>query len=1117
MTLNASTFLTGNLIAASAGTGKTYQLTSRYLALLALGAKPEKMIALTFTKKAAGEFRNRIFQALAEAALDKKDHDTPSRNAAAVRVWETWTGLHLTPDWTLTPASNPVALFPAAIPMMKRAAALRCYPEQLKPEATEPALPQLTADFFANLLIRVLSKASELQLSTLDSFFNRVVAADIHRAGLSSVTPMNQLQQQRATRTALQAMLAESEKSRHHESALITLLTSIADEKGGSLLDILEKNVNTYLSLYKEFPQEHPWGKTAPFMLPDCLDTPLLTEDDIIGYQQQIDADVARLSWKKPRSYVKKTFATVANKLKAGEFNMSSSFEGWLSGEDKYLAPAAEHAIDDRLRNTIRQLKYQCSCIFLRGVQERSAAMFELLKKYYTAYRDSILSAGLCTFDDIKQGARTLLGSNSDGEESGMALTLTTKLDHWMLDEFQDTDPVQWEILSPLLKENAQYPEKTLFVVGDKKQSIYSFRGASSELFEQLRGTKDREDGYNWQASVLTNSSLSESRRSAPAIMEFTNMVFSPIEEADAEFSLHCTHASNQDKHGYVRVTALPKNNSAQTLEDACLSIGHILDELTEPTSTAQRRLKNGISVAILLRQGNAARNIVAWLRRYKPEIPVQLVEDTPLTEASPLGELLLSFFIWLKEPADKYRYNVLRVSPLGSIMHTEAAGGSNASVHTAWDAWLSLLNERGYAAVIQRLAKHLPQLSSTRMLKEWLEEAVKFDADGGSLEEWILHMRTCCRKENGSAQFVQVMTMHKSKGAEFDAVILPFLGTKAVDQPRAEGIPYFISDDKNGILIHPGNATERSNWQPLVRCEEQWKRARRDDSYNLMYVALTRARFANYILLPGGGELPETPNKEADWILQALLHKGFEISADKDAELGHQNWYNRKSLASCKAAEQQPTLPLGKVCTPRQRISPSAMMGEPRKSEDKQFSSESNSGTDFGTAVHACFEEIMWLREKQPAWLNAPVSEAQQVVAAALQQDEVQALFTRKEEMEVYNEQSIEAISVNNEWVSGTIDRLVLTEDGMGKTIAAHIIDFKTNRFDEKEGFDSFYDWLRAHYAQQMIQYRHLIAKAFDLPLEVITVSLISCPKEYRKHPARVLTYGHEELSEGR
>ena len=124
--------ISGNLIAASAGTGKTYQLTSRFMALLALGAKPEKMIALTFTKKAAGEFRNRIFQALSDGALGKSDRDFPERNGMAARVWETWTGLHLNTDMSLSESANPVALYPAAIPMLKRHPTERSSPTLLK-------------------------------------------------------------------------------------------------------------------------------------------------------------------------------------------------------------------------------------------------------------------------------------------------------------------------------------------------------------------------------------------------------------------------------------------------------------------------------------------------------------------------------------------------------------------------------------------------------------------------------------------------------------------------------------------------------------------------------------------------------------------------------------------------------------------------------------------------------------------------------------------------------------------------------------------------------------------------------------------------------------------------
>lgn len=1096
--------ISGNLIAASAGTGKTYQLTSRFVALLALGARPEKMIALTFTKKAAGEFRNRIFQALSDGALGKTDRDFPERNGLAARVWETWTGLHLNTDMSLSESANPVALYPAAIPMLKRAVAQGCFPEQLTPIPGEPALPQLNTEFFAELLLRVLSKSSDLQLSTLDSFFNRVVAADIHRAGLSSVSPMNALQQQRATRTALLAMLAESEKSSHHESALITLLSCIAEDKGGALLDLLENNVNTYLSLYKEFPEKAPWGDPIPFGLPDCSNASLMPDEEVERIQQEINELVESISWRRPRSYVKKTLSTVAIKIRKGEFKASDSFNAWLEEIEEYLAPDAELERDDQLRELVKEVKTACAKLFLRSVQERSVAMHELLSKYYSAYRESILHEGLCTFDDIKQGARQLLGHNAADEDSGMALNLTTKLDHWMLDEFQDTDPVQWEILSNLLKENAQYPDKSLFVVGDKKQSIYSFRGASAELFEQLRGTVPTKDGYDWQKHGLTNSSLKESRRSVPEIMNFTNLIFEGISEVDKEFSQHSAHASNGDKKGYVRINVLPKDKAELTLQNACQAIGDILEELTEASGQSMRRLRNGISVAILLRKGDTARSIVSWLRRYKPQIPVQLVEDSPLAEASPLGELLLSFFLWLREPADKYRYHVLKSSPLGRIMQLEDESGP-LTRSAVWDSWMSRLNTRGYAALIQDLATYLPQMDSRRMLNEWLEEAVGFDAAGGSLDEWLLHMRTCCRKENGSAQFVQVMTMHKSKGAEFDAVILPFLGSKAVDQPRAEGIPYFISEAQEGILVHPGTAAERQLWPQLLDYEDSWKQARRDDSYNLMYVALTRARYANYLLLPEQGK--EICQKESDWILEALKAKQIEATPDAPTEFGHADWYLQKTAREENQATAPLALkPLGVAKKDRNRLSPSSMAGEsaPEKTPDAVISGDS-SGADFGTRVHACFEQVSWHNAPLPSWLQHPESEAQQVVAAALQEPDVVALFTAQPGQEVYNEQSIEAINSRNEWISATIDRLILTHDEQGRVTAAHIIDFKTNKPGEREGYTRFEDWLTTHYAGQMKEYRKLIAAAFNLPAEAITLSLISCPKG---HPARVLTY---------
>lgn len=1070
--------LTGNLIAASAGTGKTYQLTSRFVALLALGAAPEKMIALTFTNKAAGEFRNRIFQTLADGAMGKPDREWPERNAVAVRVWETWTGLHLTKDWQLVPASNPVALFPASIPVLERAVRERRYPESLKPNADEPQLSLLDADFFALLLRRVVNKASDLHLSTLDSFFNRVVAADLHKAGLSSVTPMNALQEQAARRTALLAMLAAGEQSDENHQALLTLFSDVAQDKGGSTLELLENNIRIYLSLYSEFPDVAPWGQAEPFGLPDCRRVPLLTEEDFAAYEDEIRGLAESISWKgKPRCYLKRTFPGIVQKIRSGIFEPSDSMKLWLEDDEKMAPPTEEAVADARLRDLVQELRYACAALFLRRVQEKSSAMYGLLDRYVSAYRQCVLQAGRVTFDDIKQGARRLLASQDGAADESMALRLVSRLDHWMLDEFQDTDPVQWEILSRLLKENAQFGDKSLFVVGDKKQSIYSFRGATSELFEQLRGDVPTPDGYDWQHSVLTNSSLEESRRSVPEIMDFTNMVFGAIGEVSPEFSQQRCCADNQTKKGYVRVEMLPLTQAPETLSLACESIGAILDELSERLPDGTCRMRKGMTVAVLLKTGNHAREMAAWLRLHRPHLPIQLVEDTLVAEASPLGEMLLSFFLWLQRPADKYRFNLLRVSPLGAVL---AEGEARAA---AWSRWHRLLDEEGYASLIQRLADLVPSVARDRMMREWFEAACDFDASGGSLEEWILHMRSLSRKAAGTPGCVQLMTMHKSKGAEFDAVILPYLGLKNVDQPRAEGIPSFVSADKKGILVHPGTAKERSSWEQLLREEERWKKCRREDAYNLMYVALTRARYANYILLPGIAKSPDEPHKEADWILNALAAQDRLPEPGVPVAFGAADWYVDMPDKTQPIRQAETMSDLGIVIPPRRKAKPSSSDDPfvPTSSSAVPVSFSDGSAAQLGTEVHALLEQITWWDEENaPSWFRNPQTPAEKMAAHALRLPDVQELLREFPGAQVYNEQSVEAVT-DSTWTSAVIDRLVVYPDG-----SALIVDYKTDRDTSQEAM------LAAH-SSQMQAYRHLISAALSIPSERVDVKLLA------------------------
>ena len=163
----------------------------------------------------------------------------------------------------------------------------------------------------------------------------------------------------------------------------------------------------------------------------------------------------------------------------------------------------------------------------------------------------------------------------------------------------------------------------------------------------------------------------------------------------------------------------------------------------------------------------------------------------------------------------------------------------------------------------------------------------------------------------------------------------------------------------------------------------------------------------------------------------------------------------------------------------------------------------------EFGTAVHGLFEQVEWLGEELPRWLTEAQSAEERLVAAALQVPEVRALFARQEGQVVYNEQNIDAIQGEN-WISGTLDRLVVTHDADGAPRAASIIDFKTDirRGDTEAEQDA---GLRDTHRAQMKTYHSLIRQAFHLPAEAVSVTLISCPRDGA--PARAVRYSAAEL----
>lgn len=1053
--------ISGNLIDASAGTGKTYQLASRFISLLALGVPAAHMIALTFTRKAAGEFLERIITELGQAA--KSDEH-------ARRMWKrinsTLSGVNVD------------------APTEKTGCAALCPDVTLDEQSAQP-------EFFRAKLREVLQCLSSLNLSTLDSFFNKVVSAHSLELGLSDISLLSPEQLEQVHFQTLQTFLAQYSSDKNITEAFLGIYRDISEEKLNGMMDTLRANIASFMGVYRNIPNLELWGKGEAFGLPDLKNLPypeVPTDELIRRYENEFN----ELSLCQGCS----AFKTFIKKMKEWNFSGMSKVEKALYGEAK-KEPNRDL---QRLCELARPIYEQRRDDILRRSLSRSSGMAQLLMHYRAQYNKEVLATGKLEFDDITRFMPLLL----QNDELDIQNRLDFNLRHWMLDEFQDTSPQQWEALEPLLNEaiskraDDEQGNHSLFVVGDEKQSIYGWRGASPELFNMLK-TEDF-----WSAH-LKQTTMAESRRSSSEIMDFVNKVFAG-EIRKEQFPRHSATGDKAGKPGYVRVTALPAVNQEEQLEAACCEIGRLLTEELHFTD-------GGISAAILVRRNDEGLHIHRWLKQHHPELPVALLSDTKVAATSPLGEMLLCFFRWLMHPSDRYCSAVLQESPLGKVLKQEN------DKYLPWTAWKNKLERGGYAAVLMEIAGKLLPESATQdaTLREWITAAMEFDATGGTIEEWLFFIEARSRQDNPPKSYVHIMTMHKSKGLEYDAVILPMLG--AVSLCETSRMPYLIARNERrevtGILLPPGNSDQRAAWPELEPHIAEWQATRLKEARNLLYVALTRAARANYILLNGKTlkKLKDTPTTYGA-MLKDALHipdcEPEETSTVYEQAPDNADWHKREAAQASLAAQEEAFSLLAPTYQRRHSTPSSAEAAGSTSSSTGGQAPNYYTAADFGTAVHECFEQIEWLPPNAKLPTDTP---EQRVVAKAMQQPDVRAIFTPAPGLEVYCEQPIEAISGKNEWVSGTIDRLILNTDAAGQPTAAHIIDFKTNRLHPTETEPDVYKVLKSKHAAQMKAYRQLIAEALCLPLSAVSVSLLSCPANDEQHPACVIAYAEDEL----
>ncbi len=521
---------------------------------------------------------------------------------------------------------------------------------------------------------------------------------------------------------------------------------------------------------------------------------------------------------------------------------------------------------------------------------EATAALLDLAAPVLEAFAAGKAQGEMLDFGDLIDRARRLLR-----EEPGAAwvlFKLDGGLDHLLLDEVQDSAPAQWDIAGALSEEffaglgaheDAGRARRTVFAVGDPKQSIYSFQGAAPGAFEQAR---ERFRSLVGRAgAVFREGTLDVSFRSTPAVLRLVDAVFADG-AAGVGQTRHVAHRA--EAAGMVTLwplaprpplpellewSAPARNEGLETApqrlaESLARHVRGLIEAETPLPSRGGRALRAG-DVLVLVRARSAFQR--ALVRALKVQgVPVAGLDRMKLTEQLAVQDLM-ALGDWLLLPEDDLALACVLTSPLGGLSDDElmalaagrrqerlfAALEARADERPAWRAaldFLGTLRRRvDYVSPHALLSEALGPLGGRARLfhrlgpeaaepvDELLAAALRFaQSHPASLQgflHWLRRSGTEVKREaEGAGDAVRVMTVHGAKGLQAPLVILP----DTTGMPKLP--PALLWGEADGIAVPlwaPGGEFAAPAFKALREREKQAQRA----EYNrLLYVALTRA-----------------------------------------------------------------------------------------------------------------------------------------------------------------------------------------------------------------------------------------------------------------------------------
>ncbi len=722
----------------------------------------------------------------------------------------------------------------------------------------------------------ILRHYNHFQVQTIDKFINSLLVGAAFQAGLTANFRIR-TDARPAMALALDALIEEAAVDGRVKRAFDDFLTSMLFVESRSGWMPGQIVLDTVQELFREY-DIHARGFVRGGMTPGDL---MKAKREAIACIRDFAADL-------PEGLHAQVSAAVAQFLEheRGAFRfkgLSASFQPGKALRVKkgtLVTPAQA----DRWEGISRALS-RAARLEVEHLYDPYIELFEMVREKFDA---------ACVHDDViylsqlNAKAREVYARGLGIDE--LYYRLSTRFEHYLFDEFQDTSVLQWENLRAL-PEDAIANGGSLFYVGDKKQAIYTFRGGDTRLFDAL-AAQYADPGYHCRREHLERNF-----RSHPAIVAFNNKVFSmenlerlvsvvdakgerrvpavvsDIDELRRVYAGAEQTAVRTEPQGYVRVEILRGGKKDDHRADARARVLQVLDELGTRFRWAD--------IALLVRSNDDVQEVTRWL--LEKGIPVSSERTLDIREHLLVGEVV-AFLRFLASPEDDAAFAGFL---LGDIF-TAASGFDRAGAQDFVLAWRAQKQRRLYAAfrdafpgiwssliepffrdagiyplyeltvsfyrrsgVLTRFPDAQAFLMRFLGLVQEKEEdfpgLAAFLAHYDELEgeDLFVHMRE-------GVDAVKVTTVHKAKGLEFPVVILPFLslGLKGGSSAK-KALAYTLRVQDEGLRLFHFTSAHIPYSPEAAAFDHDEDMAVFFADLNNLYVALTRASCEIYGFIP--------------------------------------------------------------------------------------------------------------------------------------------------------------------------------------------------------------------------------------------------------------------------